>query len=72
MDVNLFQNQYTSDKTVEEIANLLEVPRNSLNVFASSKGLIIGPLTFKKNGIIINCLETPHLLHPQSLYTGFH
>ena len=70
MDVNLFKTQTTSDRMLEEISKLLEVPRNALNVFASPKGLLIGPLSFKCNDVIVRNPSTPYLINPQSTYSG--
>lgn len=54
-DVKLFEDQRESDKILEDVASLLQVDRNSLNVVASAKGSVVGRLTFKEGGDEINC-----------------
>lgn len=54
-DVDLFDEQRESDKILEDVATLLQVERNSLNVVASAKGSVVGRLTFKEGGDEINC-----------------
>lgn len=43
-DPELFQSQGIVDDVVEDVACCLEVPRTSLNIIASQKGLVAGPL----------------------------
>ena len=45
----LFKNQKNSDSIIEEIAALLQVPRNRLNVLSAGKGLVAGNLSFCEN-----------------------
>lgn len=54
-DVNLFDDQNESDKILEDVATLLQIERNSLNVVASAKGSVVGRLTFQEGGDEINC-----------------
>jgi meiotic recombination protein SPO11 len=51
MNSKLFQNQKTSDKAIDYACYILEVPRDRLNIFASSKGLVTGSISFYEQGI---------------------
>ncbi|CEG83098.1 hypothetical protein RMATCC62417_17070 [Rhizopus microsporus] len=56
-DVGLFGTQSVVDTIVNDIACHYNVPRSSLNVSASSKGLIFGPIVIKlKNNKILDCM----------------
>ncbi|KAG1179847.1 hypothetical protein G6F70_002140 [Rhizopus microsporus] len=56
-DVGLFVTQSVVDTIVDDIACHYNVPRSSLNVSASSKGLIFGPIVIKlKNNKILDCM----------------
>ncbi|KAI8817375.1 Spo11/DNA topoisomerase VI subunit A [Fimicolochytrium jonesii] len=58
-DVALFKHQRTVDAVVEDLACTLGIPRSSLNVVASSKGLIYGNLRLlMKDGSVVDCLES--------------
>jgi len=47
------------DSTIDEITVLLGVTRDSLNIVASTKGLIYGNLIYEENnGKIINCFTS--------------
>lgn len=54
-DVKLFEKQNESDKILEDVATLLQIERNSLNVVASAKGSVVGRLTFQEGGDEIDC-----------------
>ncbi|XP_037101441.1 meiotic recombination protein SPO11 [Syngnathus acus] len=52
----LFGSQKTVDKLVDDVACMLKIPRRSLHVFATSKGLISGDLCYlEKDGTRIDC-----------------
>ncbi len=55
MDVNSFEKQSVSDSLVEDLSAMLQVTRSSLNVSASSKGIVVGRLSFREKGDLINC-----------------
>ena len=55
MDVNAFEKQSVSDSLVEDLSAMLQVTRSSLNVSASSKGIVVGRLAFKEKGDPIDC-----------------
>ncbi|ORY49952.1 DNA topoisomerase IV, alpha subunit [Rhizoclosmatium globosum] len=55
-NVGLFKRQSNVDDIVESIACSFNVPRHSLNIFASAKGLVKGPLLLTlKNNSVISC-----------------
>ncbi len=56
-DVNTFETQSTSDNLIEDLSALLQVTRTSLNVTASSKGIVIGRLQFEEKGDYIDCTK---------------
>ena len=47
----LFGTQRCSDKAIENGSNLLEVPRNRLNIIGAGKGLVSGSLNYTEAGI---------------------
>ena len=52
-DVNLFQEQKNSDKSIEDVASMLYTTRNSTHIVASPKGTCVGRLRIRdKNDII--------------------
>ncbi|MHA1911530.1 MAG: hypothetical protein ACTSYA_07525 [Candidatus Kariarchaeaceae archaeon] len=55
MDVNKFESQNTSDSLIEDVGAMLKVTRQSLNVSASSKGSIIGNISYREKGDLIDC-----------------
>ncbi|MDH5402558.1 MAG: hypothetical protein OEY49_08715, partial [Candidatus Heimdallarchaeota archaeon] len=55
MDVNSFETQNTSDSLIEDIGAMLQVTRPSMNVTASSKGIVVGHLEFTEKGDYIDC-----------------
>ncbi|KAH7831861.1 putative Meiotic recombination protein SPO11 [Monocercomonoides exilis] len=71
MDVGLFQTQSTSNAAIEELASFLKVPRYSLNVFASPKGLVIGNVSFNEDGSRTTLGHSHHLINPQTTYSHF-
>lgn len=55
-DTQLFASQLTVDHIVDDISCLLKVPRRSLHVLATSKGLIAGDLCYmEEDGTRIDC-----------------
>ncbi|XP_040009160.1 meiotic recombination protein SPO11 isoform X3 [Xiphias gladius] len=55
-NTQLFGSQTTVDSIVDDISCMLKVPRRSLHVFASSKGLIAGDLRYmEEDGTRIDC-----------------
>ncbi len=55
MDVDLFKEQKTSDNALEEVAAYLGCTRNSTHVVAAAKGAVIGRITFREDGDLIDC-----------------
>lgn len=53
-DVDLFEDQKFSDKTIEDLAAMLKVIRNSTHIVASAKGACIGRLKIRDTGDEIN------------------
>ncbi|MFX1294942.1 MAG: hypothetical protein ACFFD2_08845 [Promethearchaeota archaeon] len=53
-DVELFEDQKYSDKTIEDLSAMLKVIRNSTHVVASAKGACIGRLRIRDSGDIID------------------
>eukprot|EP00826_Nyctotherus_ovalis_P018034 TRINITY_DN1535_c0_g1_i15.p1 TRINITY_DN1535_c0_g1~~TRINITY_DN1535_c0_g1_i15.p1 ORF type:complete len:246 (-),score=35.57 TRINITY_DN1535_c0_g1_i15:42-779(-) len=52
----LFRNQSVVDYSIEEVAVILKTTRDSLNISASSKGLVYGSLSFKvDNDKLVDC-----------------
>lgn len=56
-DVNTFETQSTSDNLIEDLSALLQVTRPSLNVTATSKGIVIGRIQFEEKGDFIDCTK---------------
>ncbi|KAM3617123.1 uncharacterized protein V6R79_002478 [Siganus canaliculatus] len=55
-NTQLFRSQSTVDSIVDDISCMLKVPRRSLHVFATSKGLISGDLCYiEEDGTRIDC-----------------
>uniref|UniRef100_A0A672RIS6 DNA topoisomerase (ATP-hydrolyzing) n=1 Tax=Sinocyclocheilus grahami TaxID=75366 RepID=A0A672RIS6_SINGR len=55
-DPQLFGSQKTLDSILDDISCMLKVPRRSLHVFATSKGLISGDLCYlEEDGTKVNC-----------------
>ncbi|KAL4655257.1 meiotic recombination protein SPO11 [Arapaima gigas] len=55
-DTQLFTSQRTVDSVVDDISCMLKVPRRSLHVLATSKGLISGDLCYQEeDGTKVNC-----------------
>ncbi|MFX1514230.1 MAG: hypothetical protein ACFFCQ_16775 [Promethearchaeota archaeon] len=59
-DVNLFKDQRVSDGLIEDLGAMLGVTRNSLNVVAKAKGQIIGRISFREAGDLIDCTKVGH------------
>lgn len=56
--VNTFnKDQRVSDGLIEDVGAALQVTRNSLNVIASAKGVVIGRLSFTEKGDRIDCAQ---------------
>ncbi len=56
-DVNIFRDQSISDNLIEDLAVMLGVTRASLNVVASTKGIVVGRINFKESGDLIDCTK---------------
>ncbi|XP_023661238.2 meiotic recombination protein SPO11 isoform X3 [Paramormyrops kingsleyae] len=55
-DTQLFGSQRTVDSVVDDISCMLKIPRRSLHVLATSKGLISGDLCYQEeDGTKMNC-----------------
>ncbi len=55
MAVNEFEAQSTSDALIEDLGAMLQVTRSSMNIWATSKGVVIGRLSFTERGDYIDC-----------------
>ncbi len=53
-DVNLFQEQKNSDKSIEDVASMLYTTRNSTHIVAAPKGTCIGRLRIRDRNDIID------------------
>eukprot|EP00743_Colponemidia_sp_Colp-15_P004840 GILK01005215.1.p1 GENE.GILK01005215.1~~GILK01005215.1.p1 ORF type:complete len:523 (+),score=119.06 GILK01005215.1:43-1569(+) len=56
-DVKLFQKQADSDDVLEDVACLVGCTRTSLNVVASEKGVVVGRISFRDDGDLIDCTK---------------
>ncbi|HKZ42353.1 MAG TPA: hypothetical protein VJ044_15420, partial [Candidatus Hodarchaeales archaeon] len=57
-NVNVFnKDQRVSDGLIEDLGAMLQVTRNSLNVIASAKGVVLGKLSFTEKGDVIDCSQ---------------
>ncbi|MCD6380790.1 MAG: hypothetical protein J7L50_00490 [Candidatus Odinarchaeota archaeon] len=54
-DPALFRTQRDSDDIIEDIAALMATTRNALHVVAAAKGAVVGRLTFREGGDLIDC-----------------
>jgi len=54
-DVKLFKDQRESDGVLDDISCMVGCTRTSLNVVASEKGIVIGRVTFRDDGDLIDC-----------------
>lgn len=54
-DVKLFKEQGESDNILDDIACMVGCTRSSLNVVASEKGVVVGRITFRDDGDLIDC-----------------
>jgi hypothetical protein len=54
-DVKLFVDQSHSDAVLDDLACMLGCTRTSLHVVASEKGIVVGKLTFRDDGDLIDC-----------------
>jgi meiotic recombination protein SPO11 len=55
-DVKLFKNQADSDSVFDDVACMIGCTRSCLNIVASAKGLIVGRVSFRDDGDLINCM----------------
>ena len=56
-DVKLFKDQNESDTVLDDVACMVGCTRSSLNVVASEKGVVVGRITFRDDGDLINCTK---------------
>ncbi|KNC85250.1 DNA topoisomerase 6 subunit A [Sphaeroforma arctica JP610] len=56
-DVKLFTKQSESDAIIEDVATMIGCTRNSLNVVASEKGVVVGRMSFRDDGDLIDCTK---------------
>ncbi|KAK1320213.1 DNA topoisomerase 6 subunit A [Acorus calamus] len=56
-DVKLFGDQSQSDTVLDDVSCMLGCTRNSLNVVASEKGVVVGRLVFTDDGDRIDCTK---------------
>ncbi len=55
MDVNSFEKQSVSDALIEDLSAMIQATRSSLNISASSKGIVVGRVSFREKGDFIDC-----------------
>jgi meiotic recombination protein SPO11 len=53
----LFLDQKSVDKIIDDLSSLFDTNRLNFNIIASSKGLILGDLSYVEDDIVINCLK---------------
>lgn len=56
-DAKLFHDQRRSDGVLDDISCMVGCTRTSLNVVASEKGVVVGRLTFREDGDLIDCTK---------------
>jgi meiotic recombination protein SPO11 len=56
-DVKLFKTQVESDDVLNDVACLLGCTRTSLSVVGSEKGCVIGCVSFREDGDMIDCMR---------------
>ncbi len=56
-DVKLFQQQADTDAVLEDVACMVGCTRTSLNVVATEKGIVVGHLTYRDDGDLIDCTK---------------
>jgi meiotic recombination protein SPO11 len=56
-DVKLFKSQVESDDVLNDVACLLGCTRTSLSVVGSEKGCVIGCVSFREDGDLIDCMR---------------
>lgn len=54
-DVKLFKSQNESDEVLNDVACMVGCTRTSLSVVASEKGIVIGRVSFREAGDLIDC-----------------
>lgn len=54
-DVKLFVKQGDSDDVIDDVATMVGCTRSSLNVVASEKGIVVGRVSFRDDGDLIDC-----------------
>ncbi|XP_055044276.2 meiotic recombination protein SPO11 isoform X2 [Misgurnus anguillicaudatus] len=70
-DTQLFRSQKTVDSIVDDISCMLEAPRRSLNVLATSKGLISGDLCYlEEDGTMVDCRSSTTAVSVSSNVSG--
>ncbi|GLE06353.1 hypothetical protein PINS_up015600 [Pythium insidiosum] len=56
-DVKLFKEQSETDTILDDVACMVGCTRSSLNVVASEKGIVVGRLSFRDDGDLIDCTK---------------
>lgn len=54
-DVKLFTDQKESDAVLDDVASMVGCTRTSLHVVASDKGIVVGRVSFRDDGDLIDC-----------------
>ncbi|KNC52926.1 uncharacterized protein AMSG_12234 [Thecamonas trahens ATCC 50062] len=54
-DVKLFEKQTDTDDILDDVATMIGCTRTSLNVVASEKGVVVGRVSFRDAGDLIDC-----------------
>src|SRR5690349_18250818 len=62
MDTQLFKRQQTVDNIVDELARAINIPRDTLGIMASAKGMAFGYLQVRRDGIVTDYANAPVLL----------
>ncbi|XP_037539902.1 meiotic recombination protein SPO11 [Nematolebias whitei] len=70
-DTRLFASQTSVDRIIDDISCMLKIPRRSLHVFATSKGLISGELCYlEEDGTRIDCRSSSAAIPVSSNISG--
>ncbi|XP_036390038.1 meiotic recombination protein SPO11 [Megalops cyprinoides] len=70
-DTQLFGSQRTVDSIIDDISCMLKVPRRSLHVLATSKGLLSGDLSYlEEDGTRVNCRSESNAISVSSNVCG--
>lgn len=64
MDTQLFKRQQIVDNIVDELARVIDIPRDTLGVVASAKGMAFGYLQVRRDKMMTSYANAPVLFEP--------